>query len=163
MAPPVRQTTLRPVSRHPVGDAPIVFRYRGQRSSYDRFVLFFWIFAFGVSLAGLIQFPSAGLALCAVAALPYLLGSLAKAKLEIHQNGFTHGSLRESVKFESIGELQESEYDLSVVHLQKSDWVRLTLPKNGFCPRCWPRMVQLMAKRTAEQSPNAAIEVKSSI
>lgn len=65
--------------------------------------------------------------------------------------------MREAIRFDAVGEIIETSFNLLIVHQTKKGWMRLELAKSDFCQKCWPRMVRLLKERTRMHSPAASI------
>lgn len=83
-----------------------------------------------------------------------------KAKLEIRDLDFQHltrAKMPEAIRFDAVGEIIETSFNLLIVHRTTKGWIRLEFTKSDFCQKCWPRIVRLLKERTRTHSPTASI------
>lgn len=101
------------------------------------------------------------LELATVVFIVLLVQSLtAKKKLEIRELDFQHltrTGMPEVIRFNAVGEIIETSFNLLIVHQTKKGWMRLEFAKTDFCQKCWPRIVSLLKERTRTHSPSASI------
>jgi hypothetical protein len=83
-----------------------------------------------------------------------------KPKLEVRELEFQHltrAKMPELVRFDAVGEIIETSFNLLIVHQTTKGWIRLEFTKSDFCQKCWPRIVRLLKERTRTHSPTASI------
>lgn len=83
-----------------------------------------------------------------------------KAKLEVRELDFQHLTrtrMPEVIRFDAVGEIIETSFNLLIVHQTEKGWMRLEFAKSDFCQKCWPRIVRLLKERTRTHSPSASI------
>lgn len=143
-------------------DGTAIFFYRKHRSVEDWIflpiyaALCFWsiarIWTYGVR---------SGWDLAPFVLIVVLAQSLtSKAKLEVRELDFQHLTrtrMPEAIRFDAVGEIIETTFNLLIVHQTKKGWKRLEFAKSDFCPKCWPRIVSLLKERTRTHSPSASI------
>jgi hypothetical protein len=142
-----------------------VFLYRKHRSVGDRITLSaqaLCAFYFAkISIRGIQDGGGWAALVLVVAILVIIVRSLtAKAKLEVRELDFEHltrTGMPETVRFDAVGEIIETSFNLLIVHQTKKGWMRLEFAKSDFCLKCWPRIVSLLKERTRTHSPSASI------
>jgi hypothetical protein len=146
----------------PATEGSAVFLYRKHRSVGDWIVLFtqaalcLWFFA-RIWNYGFQDGWDLVLVVCIVDMVHSLTS---KAKLEVRELDFQHltrTGMPEAIRFDAVGEIFETSFNLLIVHQTKKGWMRLEFAKSDFCQKCWPRMVSLLKERTRTHSPLASI------
>lgn len=143
-------------------EGSVVFAYRKHRSVLDWFELSSLA---AVCIVLVVRIWTHGIQdgwdLSLIVFIVLLVQSLtSKAKLEIREPDFQHlarTGMPEVIRFDAIGEIIETSFNLLIVHQAKTGWLRLEIAKSDFCQKCWPRIVSLLKERTRAHSPSASI------